>query len=184
MPVLATEPHLSPNSLFSQIERGETKGVWWVLHTKPRCEKSLARHFRARGDSYFLPMGTVRRRIQRRWVESQLPLFPGYIFLYGSDQSFLHALETRKVVNSLVVDDEEGLHQDLYNLNRLIESNHRLSLQPKLTVGTSVEVTDGPLAGMRGIVTRCDGESRIIIDVKMLNQQVSAQIESCLLRKL
>jgi transcriptional antiterminator RfaH len=129
-------------------------------------------------------MGTTKRRIQRRWVETQLPLFPGYIFLHGSEQAYHHALETRKVVNSLPVDDEERLHQDLCDLNRLVETNHNLSLQPKLTVGTNVEVTEGSLAGMRGIVTRCDGESRIIIEIKMLSQQVSAQIDGCLLRKL
>lgn len=184
MPVVIAEPHLVPTNLFCQIEQNQVSGNWRVLHTRPRCEKALARHLRARGASYFLPMGTTRRRVQRRWVETQLPLFPGYLFLHGTEHAYQDALDSNKVVTSLVVEDEERLNQDLYDLNRLIESNHSLSLQPKLTVGTNVEVIEGSLAGLRGIVMRCDGKSRIIIEVKMLNQQVSAQIDGCLLRKL
>lgn len=184
MPAIAAQPHTLPDGLFSLISDGDLSGNWWVIHTRPRSEKSLARHISSHGGAYFLPMGTIKRRVQRRWVETQLPLFPGYLFLYGNEQSYLNALGSNKIVNHLEVRDEPQLHQDLLGLHRLIESNHSLSLEPKLNVGSQVEITDGALAGLRGRVTRCDTETRIIIEVKMLNQQVSAQIDSCLLRKI
>src|SRR5262245_45746376 len=57
MPVLPLEPFLYPEELFR--EDGETPdiaGQWWVLHTRPRAEKALARKLRQKDVSFFLPL--------------------------------------------------------------------------------------------------------------------------------
>lgn len=184
MPVVAAEPQIFPQSLFSRIAEGEAEGHWWVLHTRPRTEKVVARTLRQTGDAFFLPMGVTKRLVQRRWVETQLPLFAGYFFLYGTEHSYHRAIKTNKIVSALEVQDQERLHKDLSSLSLLLEAKHQLSLHPGLAVGDQVEITSGSLAGLKGVVTRRDGETRIIVEVKMLNQQVSAQIDGCLLQKL
>ena len=41
-----------PEDLFSAVRTDRT---WWVLHTKPRTEKALARDLRHAGVPHFLP---------------------------------------------------------------------------------------------------------------------------------
>src|SRR5688572_17709596 len=45
MPLLALEPSIYPESLLAEpIAPATTQERWWVLHTRPRAEKALARH--------------------------------------------------------------------------------------------------------------------------------------------
>jgi hypothetical protein len=41
MPLLPLEPYLYPVDLLAQADFEE--GLWWVVHTRPRAEKALAR---------------------------------------------------------------------------------------------------------------------------------------------
>ena len=66
MPLLPLEPFVFPDDLLAGPP-GEDPGRWWVLHTKPRAEKSLARRFVDRGTSFFLPLHEKQlRRSGRR----------------------------------------------------------------------------------------------------------------------
>src|SRR2546421_13062830 len=112
MPVLPLEPFVFPADLF----RGPTApgpARWWVLHTRPRGEKSLARKFLDRNLSFFLPLCKRHRRRPDRVLVSHLPLFPGYVFLFGDPQARLDALTTNLVLNCLPVPDQEQLFADL-----------------------------------------------------------------------
>ena len=58
MPLLPLEPFLFPDDLLSgELGQGpvEGPGCWWVLHTRPRAEKSLARSLLRRNHPFFLP---------------------------------------------------------------------------------------------------------------------------------
>ncbi|MBD3676014.1 MAG: hypothetical protein HUJ26_21100 [Planctomycetaceae bacterium] len=200
MPVLEAEPQLFPDNLFCETEgnvahgecaehghygRGELNDKrWMVLQTKPRSEKQLARMLRARGVAHFLPQGASRRKTQRRWVTSYRPLFPGYLFLYGEAEDFSASLMTNKVVNALPVQDPVQLHQELYRIHELLTLGVNLSAEPVLVEGDPVEIVSGSLAGLRGKVVRLDGQSRVILGVKMINQGVSILVEEWMLRRV
>src|SRR6266852_7474300 len=83
MPLLPPEVFVWPEELLVQpLPAGET-GRWWALHSRPRAEKTLARHFLGRGLAFFLPLAKKRWRNRGRLFTSTSPLFPGYIFLWG-----------------------------------------------------------------------------------------------------
>jgi len=194
MPVLAAEPQLFPEGLFCAIEEDEDSGEdtenecsekgWVVLQTKPRCEKQLARMLRAREIPHFLPQGSVRRKSQRRWVTTYHPLFPGYLFLYGDSEDYSDSLMTNKVVNALPVANAEQLHEELFKIHELITQDVQFRAEPALVEGDPVEIVSGSLTGMRGKVVRLDGQSRVILGVKMINQGVSILAEEWMLRRL
>src|SRR5262249_38263255 len=63
MPLLPLEPYLFPDDLLNQAPEGpEAAGRWWVLHTRPRCEKALSRKLLGGKLPFFLPL------YQRQWV--------------------------------------------------------------------------------------------------------------------
>src|SRR2546425_6175157 len=118
MPLLPLEPFLYPPNLFAEPLLPPDQGCWWVLHTRPRAEKALARVLHERNFCFFLPLHRRAFRSGGRARESFLPLFPGYLFLLGSDEARYAALTTNQVARVLVVDDQPRLHTDLSRIHR------------------------------------------------------------------
>ena len=185
MPLLPPEPIVYPEDLLSNGAPGEDASAnWWVLHTKPRAEKSLARKCLTGGIPFFLPQYEKRRRITGQMRSAYLPLFPGYLFLRGDDDARLAALKTNLVVTSLTVPDQAQLHGDLLRLYRLISAGAALTPEDKLSPGMWVEIMSGPLLGLTGKIVRRGGNSRFVVEVQFIQRGVSANLESWTIRPI
>ena len=88
MPLLPAEPFVFPDDLLSSPAAADTAAgaCWWVLHTRPRAEKTLARKCLRRRLPFFLPLHKRQWRNRGRLFCSHTPLFPGYVFLHGDGQ--------------------------------------------------------------------------------------------------
>src|SRR5690242_19645334 len=121
MPLLPMEPCIAPDDLLdTPITLEGDSACWWVLYTRPRAEKSLARRFLARNLSFFLPLHQHQWRSRGRLFCSHMPLFPGYLFVRGNAEARLHALETNQVVSTLPVADPARLQADLARVYRMM----------------------------------------------------------------
>jgi len=183
MPVLPRELSVSPANLFaggSQFESGDSR--WWALHTRPRCEKSLARNLSRHEIAYFLPLREAVRKYQRRVVRSQLPLFPGYLFLYGTDEDRRRSLETNLTVNCLNIDDQPRVASDLARLFELIESGTPVLPESRLQPGMAAQIMSGPLAGMRGTVIRRGSTLKFVIEVDFLQRGAFVELDASLIQ--
>lgn len=192
MPVLVSEPYIYPDNIIeSDLEEatdlnGDEQERWWALHVRPRSEKSLSRRLLLNRISFFLPLYERRRRIQRRQVSSYLPLFPGYLFLRGDETARRIAIETNLVVSSLFVEDQKTFRKDLSSLLRLVRSGSALSPTERLQPGMPAEIISGPLAGIRGKILRKTGTRalKFVIEVKLLQQGTSVELDSSMVRPL
>src|SRR5262249_24424581 len=136
MPLLPLEPYLFPENLLStQVWEADDGACWWVLHTRPRAEKSLARRFLDRRLSFFLPLHKRQWRNQGRQFCSHVPLFPGYVFLYGDSHARWEALRTNLVANVLPVAEPEQLSSDLARVHQLMLSEAPLRPEECLASG-------------------------------------------------
>jgi transcriptional antiterminator RfaH len=179
MPLLELEPFVFPDNLLEDSSfQGEAEGQWWVLHTRPRAEKSLARRLRKRRVAHFLPLYHREWRAESRLRSSYLPLFPGYLFVYGDYQARLFALETNLVVRTLEVKDQEQLTGDLRRVYKLVESGSPLAPEDRLVPGSPVEIISGPFAGMAGKILRRGKKLHFFVEVHLLQQGVSVEMES------
>jgi hypothetical protein len=154
---------------------------WWLIHTKPRHEKTLARELRALDIPHFLPVTKCTSITSGRPHITRAPQFPGYLFLWGSSEQRLAALKTNRIVASYRVDDSLGLAQQLWNLADLIEKGVPLRIEERLVAGQYVRVKSGLLKDKRGVVMRRAGKSRLYILVNELLGGVSLEIEQHLL---
>jgi transcriptional antiterminator RfaH len=174
-----------PENLFTEDRLADTlETKWWVLHTKPRAEKSLARRLFADEVSFFLPLREQTHQYRGRSKSSYLPVFPSYLFLFGGEEDRLTARMTNLVVHAIKVDDQELLAADLDRVHRLIESGLPLSTVDQLVPGSEVEITAGPLVGMRGTVVRRGGFSKVIIEVHMLQQGISVEVDETMIQPI
>jgi hypothetical protein len=189
MPLLPSEPFVYPPDLLAAEDDpgafcAPPLQRWWVLHTRPRTEKALARRLLARSVGFFLPQHHRQWLSRGRLFSSHLPLFPGYLFLYGDDRGRLDALETNVVVNCLPVPDQSRLRADLGSVHRLMTSDAPLSPEERLGVGDLVEIAQGALAGLQGRVVRRGKNLKFTVEVRFLQQGVSIEVERWMLQPL
>src|SRR5262245_16696363 len=184
MALLPLETNVFPDNLLAQPTAERDGQRWWVLHTKPRAEKQLARRLLARRVAFFLPLYHRQWRSSGRLRSAFLPVFPGYLFLSGDDDSRRWSLETNLVVRTLHVEDQPQLTEDLVRVHQLIQHGSALAPEDRLRPGTRVEIISGPLAGMEGTVLRRGKRLKFFIEVRLLQQGVSAEIDSWMFRPL
>ncbi|HMF12267.1 MAG TPA: transcription termination/antitermination NusG family protein [Gemmataceae bacterium] len=183
MPLLPLEPFVFPDDLLTASPLPENEAErWWVLHTRPRAEKALARLVLGHKLPFFLPLYKRQWRSRGRLLSSHLPLFPGYVFLRGDSEGRLRALETNLVANCLPVGDQDRLTADLKDVFTLMASGSALSPEDRLQPGTQVEIVSGPLAGIEGRIIRRGKNVTFFVEVQFLQQGVSVEIESWMFR--
>jgi transcriptional antiterminator RfaH len=176
MPILAAEPALFPPQLFdAATELGGRR--WFVLHTRPRQEKSTARDLHVRRMPFFLPLISKRLKIRGRFARSHLPLFSGYLFLLGSAEDEFFARSARRVARCLDVTDQARMWDDLRQIQRLIESGVPMRPEDQLTPGAPVEIRSGPLAGLHGVIVKSATGNRFIVKVDFIQRGASVMLD-------
>lgn len=183
MPILDQESSLFPDDLLDSPPAG-LDSCWWVIYTKPRQEKALARDLFAQRVPYFLPLlkNTVLRR--GRPQVSFLPMFRGYVFIFAAEEQRVRALKTNRICRVLEVKDQEQLLADLRRVQQTIASGLPLTVESRLANGDRVRVRYGPLAGMEGVVIVRRGKTRLLVAVHFLQQGASVEIDDFLLEPI
>ena len=176
MPILPSEPSLFPPDLFT-AEDSEVGRHWYVLRTKPRQEKSLARELLAREIPFYLPLIPHTRSSGGRRTKSFLPMFTSYVFLRGTDDERVLALTTNRIIQTLPVDEPDQLTADLDRVQRLIELDVPLSVESQLSKGQLVRIKSGLFEGFEGVIIRRVKKYRLQIAVNYLQQGVSVEID-------
>lgn len=183
MPILPQETAWFPSALFdSALSALDGERRWRVLHTKPRQEKSLARHLLDREVPFYLPLVSRRVLQRRRVLTSYVPLFPGYLFLLADPSERVQALMSGRVVKTLEVEDQVELWNDLLGLWRLLASGMPVSAEQRLAPGVAVEITSGPLAGLHGKIIRASSGRRFVVEVHFIQSGASVLLDDFVLK--
>jgi transcriptional antiterminator RfaH len=184
MPILAPETSLFPDTLLDDFTLQPSERRWWAVYTKSRQEKSLARQLLGMELPFYLPLIPKVSNIGGRRVKSMLPLFGGYLFVYGTPEERVRALATDRIVQMWSAPNVAEHTRDLQNVRALIDSGVPLTTEGRLAAGQRVRVKGGALEGLEGVVVTRRGEDRLLIAVHFLQQGVSIQIKDYLLEPI
>jgi transcription antitermination factor NusG len=180
MPILSAEPDSYPQNLWEDAAPLPVKpdGQWWCLHTKPRQEKATARDLREQGVVYYLPQTVKESRTpQGRRLQSVVPLFAGYMFLYGDPRDRVAALRGNRLVNILEVVDQDGLVRDLRQVARMLSSGLTITAETMAPVGAKVRINTGPLTGIIGTVIRRGKRDQFVAVVHFLGRGATVDLQ-------
>lgn len=184
MPILSQEPTCYPQDLLDTMDFPLEDRHWWVLHTKARQEKSLARQLISHEIPFFLPQVEKTAIVRGKKRASFLPLFTGYVFLFGSENERARSLTTNRIAQILCVSNEPELWTDLRRVWQLIQAKAPLTVESRLAPGQRVRVLSGALAGVEGVVVSRRKKCRLLIAVHLLKQGVSVEIDDFLLEPI
>ena len=156
---------------------------WYILRTRSRQEKALARDLGARSIRCFLPLIPLIRYYGRRKVRTISPLFPGYLFLMGQRDDCFIADRTGRVAQVLDVPNQEALTAELTAVAQAMQvGGELLTPCPPLERGMFVEVSSGPFKGIRGMVDVRLRDNRLVLHVDLIGKAAVLEIDRDLLR--
>jgi len=179
MPILPLEPDVYPEDLLENDAAAESAdSTWWAVYTMARREKDLMRRLRGMKVPFYGPLTPRRSRSSNGRVRlSHIPLFPGYVFLFGDGEQRRLALTTNCISRVLPVPDSDDLVRDLRQIQKLILSDAPLTVESRLQPGMRVRVRSGSLAGIEGVVVKRRGKDRLLVAVQFLQQGASVALD-------
>ena len=180
MPILPKEPDIFPDDLLADDRKLDTEGAWWALYTLSRREKELIRRLRTHQICHYCPL--IRRKTRSpsgRVRDSFVPLFAGYVFMFGAEEQRYQALTTNCISRTLEISDPSCLLRDLRQIQRLVDSEAPLTPEARIAPGTRVRVRSGPFLGLEGTVLQRRGKQRLMVAIEFLQQGASVLIEDC-----
>ena len=163
------------------IDVSDNDTRWYVVQTRSRQEKALARTLEASGIAHYLPL-TKRpryRRGRKQFVEE--PLLSSYLFLHGPIEATYVAVATKRVANVVNVADQDRFIGELRQIRLALQSGADLSPYRYLTVGRRVRVSAGPFRGIEGLIEDWAKADRLVLQIDALGRATSLEIDAGLL---
>jgi transcription antitermination factor NusG len=119
-----------------------------------------------------------------RKIRSLLPLFGGYVFFCGNENQRVEVLRTNRVANIIEVKNQEKLLNEMLPIERALNAGASLEPHKYLKKGQRCRVTAGPLGNMEGIVIQAKGGARLVLQIDMLGQAASVEIDTDLIETI
>jgi len=169
-------------------ENAPLRPQWYALYTRSRFEKKLLCELTLRQVDVFLPMREILSRWKDRKKKIWVPLFPGYIFVNHVDtpENRYRVLNVPGAVNFVDVcgRPDPVPEEQIMAVRRFLETSLTVDPYPYVRVGTRVEVISGPLAGVRGMLIEKRGKFRFVLQVDLIRQAISVEIDASDIRPI
>jgi len=165
----------------SELLANPDEPVWWVVHTRPRCEKKMKEWFAVKQFEHFLPVRPKQRIYASKKVTFEHPLFPGYAFGSFPLRARLNVLGSGHAAGVIEVVDQSQLLKELSTVRKALEAGAPLEDCPYVAVGQRVRITSGACRGLEGRVERFAGKTRFLLSVELLQRSVAMEIDAGLL---
>ncbi len=152
--------------------------LWYVAHTRARCEKKLAQYAQRHGVSTTLPCVRTVHKYRGKTVSFQKPLFPGYLFLQLEKPQRQKIYQSGYVARLLDVPDQKEFQQQLEEILAAIQSDVEIRLAPQITEGTEVFIKKGPLQGLTAWVEKREGACTVLLRLNFIGQAAAVKVDA------
>ncbi len=158
---------------------------WYVLYVKSRQEKYVDKALNNIGLTSYLPIVKKLRQWSDRKKIIEVPLFSSYVFVYSKDQeSFQKPLSVDGVCCYIKFGKDYAKVRDyeIENIKSFLNIDlNDVEVSNVPLIGSSVKVEYGPLAGLDCEVLQVKNKSKVIVEIKSINTNITATIPSCYL---
>jgi len=159
---------------------------WIVVRSKPRSEKIAYAQLKEKEIEAYLPLLKERRKWsdRKKWVE--FPLFSSYLFAKIEIKNSIFVLQTNGVSSLVKFGEEIAIVRDeVVNAIKLaIDGGYQLTPAEYFIAGNAVEVIEGPMRGVKGIVAQLKGKDRLVIKIDAIQQALSIDIDTRFIKNI
>ena len=170
------------NNLDSPCRGNRLSGVsdllWFVAHTRPRCEKKLLQFCEREGLSATLPCYRAAHQYRGKTAVFEKPLFPGYVFVRMAVEQRGKIRQSDHLAKLLKVADQELFIRQLEGVLRALETDFEIRLAPNIGEGVRVKIKHGPLQGIEGWVEQRYGMNTVLLRLDFIGQAAALKMEA------
>lgn len=159
---------------------------WYALYVRSRFEKKVDRVLQEKGVESFLPITNEIHRWSDRKKKIKELLFRGYVFVHTDLQNKYNILATDGVVYIVGVHGKPTpIPEEQINwLKILIQHPQVLHRENAFSSGERVKIFAGPFTGIKGVVTKVKGSSRVVILIDAIRQAISVDVTPDILQRI
>lgn len=158
--------------------------LWFVAHTRPRCEKKLAGYCEREELLSTLPLYKSVRKYRGKTCVFEKPLFPGYVFLQIEPGHRQKVFNTDFIANLLDVPDQIEFAEQLAVILAALESGAEIYLVPEIGAGDRVRIKSGVLRGTEGWVEQRYGMTTVLLRLDFIGQAAGLKVQAHELERL
>lgn len=161
---------------------------WYAVYTKSRAEKKVQLELDFQGIENYLPLQRTLRKWsdRKKWVD--VPLIPGYIFVYINHTHYDKVLQTSNVVSYVRFEGKAAIIPDIQIelIKRMLrQTDVHIDVQREAySKGDCIEVIGGPLIGMKGELVEIKGKKRVAVIIDQLKISLTFELPVNEIRKL
>ena len=150
--------------------------IWYILRTKPRAEKKLQSYLMAWRIWNILPSYIKVRKVQRRTVRTEIPLFPSYVLARLNEENRLRVLKTNTVLVAQPLPNASAVLRQLHQIMKAAKETEELRVVAPTEAGDKVRIVQGPMKGMEGRVTVVDGKSLLTLNLDAFGGAIEVHV--------
>jgi transcription antitermination factor NusG len=153
---------------------------WFAVYTTHRHEKRVSTLLLDREIETVLPLYKVGRQWKKRApVVVELPLFPCYLFVNISREARGRVLSLPGVLSIVGSPNEPWpLRSSEIEALRLGTKMGVVEPHPYLKIGEKVRITNGPMSGMEGVLTRKKNALRFVLTLEAIMRSVVVEVDA------
>ena len=163
---------------MTSVEETLSEILWFVAHTRPRCEKKLVQYCRRERIETVLPLLKSVKKYRGKTVTFQKPVFPNYVFLRMERRQRQAVFQNGHVANLLDVPDQVEFERQLQDILDALETDLEIILAPQIRKGSKVKIVHGPLRGMEGWVASRTGTIQVQLRLDFIGQGVAVALQA------
>jgi transcriptional antiterminator RfaH len=160
----------------SQPSEGDK--VWYVVHTRPRCEKKVAEFAAREGFPVTLPVFKSVKKYPGKVAVFEKPLFPNYVFLRLLPHERKKIYQNDYVANLLDIPDQRSFQEQLEAILTALETEYEITALPHISVGKRAKIIAGALRGMEGYVEERHGKLLVLLRLDFIRQAAAVRVEA------
>lgn len=154
---------------------------WFALYVRSKHEFTVQDELAKKEIETFLPSVKKLSRWKDRKKFIEIPLFPGYLFVYISPQpdEFRKVLKTAGAVNlvSFLPGQPAAVSvQEIDSLRIILRSGKDFDIYPELKTGSRVRIKSGPLSGAEGVLREKETYFLFLVNIEILGRSIGVKI--------
>jgi len=160
---------------------------WYALTTRYHHETKVNDRLQRKGVTCYLPLYSTYHDWSDRKKKISEPLFSCYVFVNMALKERIPILQTEGVIrlvsfNHVPVPIPE---KQINSIRQLLEKTVSIEKVDYWVVGQEVQVIDGPLKGVQGVIQKIkDQSTKLVIVIEALCQAVAVEIDASLVRPI
>jgi transcriptional antiterminator NusG len=153
---------------------------WFAVQVLATREKNVQKVLTYKGYEVLLPLYKALIKWSDRYKVSERALFPGYLFARFDPSLKPSIVATQDILQIVGFGNRPvPIPEDEIDAIQILTRSHTQAIpHPYLRAGERVMITEGPLAGVFGMLVRAKSALRLVITIELLQRSVAVEVDA------